>query len=157
MSSPSLFTLTSLLSFVAVLSVLSLSFLSAKLALPASSTRKDSLTFVWLAFDALIHLYVSRPLPSFPSRIPLTRPPAHSSFEGSFLFLSFPPPRTVNSALPGPFKSLWLEYAQADTRWGTADPTVVSLELLTVLGAGPLCCYILWQMVKGDRARHYWL
>ena len=38
-----------------------------------------------------------------------------------------------------------------------ADPTVVSLELLTVLGAGPMCFYILKQMANNDPARHYWL
>jgi hypothetical protein len=49
------------------------------------------------------------------------------------------------------------EYARADVRWGLADPTVVSLEILTVLGAGPLCFWILYQLVKGDPARHYWI
>lgn len=49
------------------------------------------------------------------------------------------------------------EYAAADFRWGFADPTVVSLEILTVLGAGPLCCYILKQLANDDPARHYWL
>lgn len=49
------------------------------------------------------------------------------------------------------------EYAKADFRWGFSDETVVSLEILTVLGAGPLCVYILWQLVRGDPTRHYWL
>lgn len=49
------------------------------------------------------------------------------------------------------------EYTQADARWGVSDPTVVSLELLTVFGAGPLCCYVLNQIVKNDPARHYWI
>ena len=53
--------------------------------------------------------------------------------------------------------SLGREYAAADFRWGTADPTVVSLELLTVLGAGPLCCYILHLLMLSDPARHYWI
>lgn len=44
------------------------------------------------------------------------------------------------------------EYTKADARWGVADPTVVSLELLTVLGGGPLACYILYQLVKNDPA-----
>jgi hypothetical protein len=34
---------------------------------------------------------------------------------------------------------------------------VVSLEILTVLGVGPLCCYILKQLLKDDPARHYWI
>ena len=49
------------------------------------------------------------------------------------------------------------EYAAADARWGTADPTVVSLELLTVLGAGPLAAFIVYQIVKRDPTRHYWI
>lgn len=49
------------------------------------------------------------------------------------------------------------EYTKADFRWGTADPTVVSLEILTVLGAGPLCCYIISQLIRNDPARHYWI
>ena len=49
------------------------------------------------------------------------------------------------------------EYTLADARWGVSDPTVVSLEILTVLGAGPLCCYILNQIIKNDPSRHYWV
>lgn len=49
------------------------------------------------------------------------------------------------------------EYAAADFRWGFSDPTVVSLEILTVLGAGPMCCYILKQLSNDDPARHYWI
>lgn len=98
----------------------------------------------------------------------------HFSFEGSFLYLSVFG-RQVNTST-GPFAELCAslsslllisfysqsdiigkEYAAADFRWGTADPTVVSLEILTVLGAGPLCCYILKQLVNDDPARHYWL
>ncbi|KAL0581172.1 hypothetical protein V5O48_000862 [Marasmius crinis-equi] len=52
---------------------------------------------------------------------------------------------------------MWKEYVAADFRWGVADPTVVSLELLTVLGAGPICCYILSLLARNDPARHYWL
>ncbi|KAM0748842.1 Emopamil-binding protein [Meredithblackwellia eburnea MCA 4105] len=132
---PSLVDPVTILSLFAVLAILFAAFGLAHAVLPSKASRKDRFTFVWLAFDALIHFI----------------------FEGSFLFLSFPVPRTVNTATPSPFKTLWLEYAQADLRWGTADITVVSLEFLTVLGAGPLCCYILWLLKKDDRARHYWL
>jgi len=100
----------------------------------------------------------------------------HFVFEGSFLWLSVFG-RQVNIST-GPFAEmctsntlpnprvlltthfcliLGREYAAADFRWGVSDPTVVSLELLTVLGAGPLCCYILKQLASDDPARHYWL
>lgn len=49
------------------------------------------------------------------------------------------------------------EYAAADTRWGTADPTVVALELLTVFGAAPLAALVVYQIVKGDPTRYYWI
>ncbi|KDQ31958.1 hypothetical protein PLEOSDRAFT_1034714, partial [Pleurotus ostreatus PC15] len=79
----------------------------------------------------------------------------HFSFEGSFLWLSLFG-RQVNTSV-GPFAEMWREYAKADFRWGFADPDVVSLELLTVFIAGPLCCYILKQLTANDPARHYWI
>jgi len=43
--------------------------------------------------------------------------------------------------------------------WGTADPTIVSLELLRAFGAAPLAAsqhtYIVYQIVKGDPMRYY--
>ena len=38
-----------------------------------------------------------------------------------------------------------------------SDPTIVALEIFTVLGMGPMCCYILKQLANDDPARHYWL
>lgn len=67
------------------------------------------------------------------------------------------------TTLTGPLAALWREYALADTRWGTSDPTVVSIELVTVFGAGPLAAYCadgmrkpqneawrLWMCVRTD-------
>jgi hypothetical protein len=51
--------------------------------------------------------------------------------------------------------SLGKEYAKADVRWGMADPTVVSLEFLTVFGAGPLCVLLMYQIARNDPARYY--
>ncbi|KAF5330262.1 hypothetical protein D9758_014449 [Tetrapyrgos nigripes] len=129
----SIFTTTSLYSLLGVAFVGTIAYVGSKVLLPKNATSKDRFTFIWLAFDAMIHF----------------------SFEGSFLYLSTFG-RQVNTS-QGPFAEMWKEYAAADFRWGNADPTVVSLEILTVLGAGPVCCYILWQLVKGDPARHYWI
>lgn len=46
---------------------------------------------------------------------------------------------------------------QADKRWANADPTVISLELLTVFIGAPLCFYICSLLAKGDRAAHFWI
>ncbi|EPT05272.1 hypothetical protein FOMPIDRAFT_1021554 [Fomitopsis schrenkii] len=119
------------LAFVAVVGVAA--YVSSQRYLPKNASWQDRFTWIWLAFDAMIHF----------------------TFEGSFLWLSTFG-RQVNTS-EGPFAELWKEYARADARWGFSDPTVVSLEILTVLGAGPLCCYILMQLARNDPARHYWI
>jgi hypothetical protein len=48
-------------------------------------------------------------------------------------------------------------YAKADSRWGGADLTVVSLELLTVLGAGPLALWICTMIAKRDPMASFWM
>ncbi|KAF9267301.1 Emopamil-binding protein [Marasmius fiardii PR-910] len=133
MSSPTIFTTTSLFSLLGVSAVGLTAYAASKAFLPKTASGKDRFTFIWLAFDAMIHF----------------------SFEGSWLYLSMLG-RQVNTS-SGPFAEMWKEYTAADFRWGVADPTVVSLEILTVLGAGPLCCYILKLLSRNDPARHYWL
>ena len=53
--------------------------------------------------------------------------------------------------------SLWMVYAQADKRWAGADLTVVSLELLTVLGAGPLALWICFGISQRDYRVAFWM
>lgn len=48
-------------------------------------------------------------------------------------------------------------YAQADKRWGEADLTVISLELLTVLGAGPLAAWICWGIARRNWSVSFWM
>ena len=55
-----------------------------------------------------------------------------------------------------PFAKLWQEYAKADRRWGGADLTVISLELLTVFGAGPLALYICELIRRRDSGARLW-
>lgn len=58
--------------------------------------------------------------------------------------------RTYGSAYgDSPTAKLWQEYAKADARWGGADLTVVSLELLTVFIGGPLAAYICYMLASG--------
>ncbi|QRW00675.1 emopamil-binding family protein [Ceratobasidium sp. AG-Ba] len=132
MSEP-LFTAVSFYSLAGVVAILGTAYATSNRVLKKNATASERVTFVWLAFDALIHFI----------------------FEGSFLYYSTFG-RTVNAGV-GMFAEMWREYARADFRWGTADETVVSLELLTVFGAGPLCCYIMYQLAKGDPRRHYWI
>ena len=55
-----------------------------------------------------------------------------------------------------PTAKLWQEYAKADKRWGGADLTVISLELLTVFGAGPLAAYICELVRRRDSGGRLW-
>ncbi|KAF8526158.1 Emopamil-binding protein [Gautieria morchelliformis] len=130
---PSIFTATSLASLGCVLAIYIVAHVGSRTLLPKGAKWSDRATFIWMAFDALIHF----------------------SFEGSFLYLSTFGRQVVTST--GPFAELWMEYARADSKWGVADPTVVSLELLTVLGAGPMAAYIVYLLVRNDPARHYWI
>lgn len=43
---------------------------------------------------------------------------------------------------------MWQEYAKADRRWGGADLTVISLELLTVCLAAPAEVWVCYQISK---------
>ncbi|WFD36412.1 GDP-Man:Man3GlcNAc2-PP-dolichol alpha-1,2-mannosyltransferase [Malassezia cuniculi] len=54
----------------------------------------------------------------------------------------------------GFFAEVWQEYSKADSRWGVADPGVVSVEILTVVLGGPLAAYAAYLVARGDQ-RYY--
>lgn len=113
--------------------------------------------FIWHAFDALIHVIL----------------------EGSFLYncffvyRAFDPaidhPASVTNFLGHPDRvygsaygnnwaaNLWQVYARADKRWGGADLTVISLELLTVFGGAPLAAYICYGIAKRNVRVSIWM
>lgn len=127
-----LLSLQSLLALGYVGSMVAAAMLAARLSLHVRANAKARFLFIWLAFDSICHL----------------------TLEGSFLYLSVLG-RTVNSS-HNFFAYLWQDYAKADARWGFAEPTVVSLEILTVLGAGPLAGYCAYLIAKNSPAYHFW-
>ncbi|ORX55059.1 Emopamil-binding protein [Hesseltinella vesiculosa] len=130
---PSLIDQVTINSLLAVVAILVVSLLASRLLLPSSSTRTDHATFVWFAFDALIHFI----------------------FEGSFVYHSTFG-RTVNTG-KDMFALLWQEYAKADERWGTADVTIVSIEIMTVFVDGLICLHVLRKLISNDPSRHFWI
>ena len=46
------------------------------------------------------------------------------------------------------------EYAKADSRWGSADPTIVSMEILTVLFNGSLCILLIYAILSKSPHRY---
>jgi hypothetical protein len=47
------------------------------------------------------------------------------------------------------------EYGKSDKRWLVSDPTIVSLELLTVAIDGPLAVVLVYAIIKDKFYRHY--
>ena len=153
---------TTILSLLAVAILLSFAYLASLRLLRPTTSTKLRIFFIWECFNALIHF----------------------TFEGSFLYncffsytsiphsSDFPHPASLTS--PGvyflgrqdrlygsaygtsPTARLWQEYAKADKRWGGADLTVISLELLTVFGAGPLAVYLCELIRRSDRSGKLW-
>ncbi|KAI8074873.1 Emopamil-binding protein [Gongronella butleri] len=130
---PALIDQVTINSLLAVVAILVVSLLASRALLPSAATRTDHASFVWFTFDALIH----------------------AIFEGSFVYNSTFG-RTVNSG-KNMFALLWQEYAKADERWGTADPTIVSIEIMTVFVDTAICLLVLRQLIKNDPSRHFWI
>ncbi|KAG9788038.1 hypothetical protein ABEF93_004841 [Exophiala dermatitidis] len=126
--------------------------LAAKVLRP-STPRKYYFLFFWHAYDFLTHFiiegsylyhcffsYIEVPVPKSQSHFPRAEPQA-------YLF-NRPDRRYGALYSQAPMARLWQEYAKADRRWGGADLTVISLEILTVGLAGPAAVYICYLIAK---------
>ncbi|XP_054575767.1 emopamil-binding protein-like isoform X2 [Eptesicus fuscus] len=83
----------------------------------------DRAALAWLGCDALVHC----------------------ALEGSFVYLSF----MGNIAdSDGFIASLWKEYGKADARWLHFDPTIMSVEILTVVLDGCLALVLMYAIVR---------
>ncbi|XP_020601588.1 emopamil-binding protein-like isoform X2 [Orbicella faveolata] len=50
---------------------------------------------------------------------------------------------------------VWKEYGKADSRWLFSDPTIVSLEILTVVITGPLALLLIYAIICDKHYRHF--
>ncbi|THC95423.1 hypothetical protein EYZ11_005110 [Aspergillus tanneri] len=146
------------------MSFMPLAYILGRTLIPSTHMR-NRILFFWHAYDALTHLFI----------------------EGSFLYECFTSYTTIPVGFTrepfflghkdrvygaaygvGPSARLWQEYAKADFRWATADPNVISLEILTVCLGGPAAvyiCYLLWSCsrsqsgapVRGSAKAKLWL
>lgn len=159
---PAIIDRTTVLSLLATLALLIVAYVASLRLLSPSTSTKVRILFIWHAFDALIHLLL----------------------EGSFLYNCFFTYTSISHSsdnlhsaslkAPGafflgqkerlygsnygsnPMARLWQEYAKADKRWGEADLTIVSIELLTVFIAGPLAGYVCQLIRRQDRSGKLW-
>ncbi|XP_029415448.1 emopamil-binding protein-like isoform X4 [Nannospalax galili] len=90
----------------------------------------DRAVLAWLCSDALVHFVL----------------------EGVFVCLSLM--GTVADS-EGLIASLWKEYSKADVRWLYFDPTIVSVEILTVVLDGFLALILTYAIVKEKHFRAF--
>ncbi|XP_078100469.1 emopamil-binding protein-like [Sander vitreus] len=94
------------------------------------SSATDRWILCWLFYDVIVHL----------------------TLEGPFVYMSLV--GTVETS-EGPLAELWKEYGRADGRWLVSDPTIVSIEILTV-GLDSLLGVLLIHAVLQDKYyRHF--
>lgn len=156
-----------ILSLLAALLTLLVAYGISLRALPSNSSIKLRVLFVWHLFDALIHFifegsflyncfFTFRLLPSGSSDDAISLSAGHEFTPPGVFFLGRKD-RTYGSFYGmGPTAKLWQEYAKADKRWGGADLTVISLELLTVFGDGPMAAYVCWLLTKEAKQGKLW-
>ncbi|XP_060563369.1 emopamil-binding protein-like [Ruditapes philippinarum] len=90
----------------------------------------DYWVLIWLVYDVLIHI----------------------TLEGSFVVISLV--STVQDS--DHFAAMtWKEYAKADERWGISDPTIVSLEILTVTIVTLFAIMLIYAIIEGRYYRHF--
>ncbi|MBN3316016.1 EBPL protein, partial [Atractosteus spatula] len=92
--------------------------------------RADRWVLIWLFYDAIVHF----------------------TLEGPFVYMSLVGTVATSDNV---FAELWKEYGKADERWLHSDPTIVSLELLTVVLDGFLAVLLIYAIVKDKHYRHF--
>jgi EXPERA (EXPanded EBP superfamily) len=127
----------------------------ASISLPKNVPPKYKYLFLWHTYDFLTHFIVEGSylyhcffsyvdLPATTADYPH---PASLSSDGVY-FLGQKSRQYGALYSTAPMARLWQEYAKADHRWGGADLTVISLEILTVGLAGPCATYIAYLISK---------
>jgi hypothetical protein len=141
----------------AVVVLLGVAYSVSLAVLPKGASARSKVFFVWHSFDALIHFFFEGSflyncfftfiqLPGIPSYVSS----AHTILTPPDVFFLGEKTRLYGSAYGNsPTAKLWQEYAKADKRWGGADLTVISLELLTVFLGGPIAAYICYLLSQG--------
>ncbi|XP_060923229.1 emopamil-binding protein-like [Limanda limanda] len=94
------------------------------------SSVTDKWILLWLFYDVIVHL----------------------TLEGPFVYMSLV--GTVQSS-ESPLAELWREYSKADSRWLVFDPTIVSIEILTVVLDSILGVLLIYAILNDQYYRHF--
>ena len=154
---PSLLNTTTLTGLATLLTITTSAYLLSLRLLPSTTTRKLRAFYIWHLADSLVHFilegsYLYNCFFTFTSRPPLTSDyphPASLSSASVIHFLNRPDRIYGSNQGTNIFAKLWQDYAKADRRWGGADVTIISLEILTVVLGGPLALYVAELIRRG--------
>ncbi|XP_062865812.1 emopamil-binding protein-like [Trichomycterus rosablanca] len=124
-----LFTPVTVISLLACAAQFALSFALAQICCKKSSGTERWI-LVWLFYDAIVHI----------------------TLEGPFVYMSLVGTVATSDSI---FAELWKEYGKADEHWLHSDPTIVSLELLTVVLDGFLALLLIYAIIKDKHYRHF--
>lgn len=123
------------LSLVSILSLLAcgLQVLAAVLLtrwFGGRSSAQDRWVLLWLFYDVIVHL----------------------TLEGPFVYMSL---RGTVDTSQGPLAELWKEYSKADSRWLVSDPTIVSIEIVTVVLDSLIALVLIHAVLEDKYYRHF--
>lgn len=121
----------------------------------ATSVLSLSFTFLQLFLAIILAFTAGRKLPSLEKWIItwlLYDAMTHFTLEGPFVYFSLT--GSVNNS-NHILAELWKEYGKADSRWLHSDPTIVSLEILTVFLTGPLALLLIHAISYNKHYRHF--
>ncbi|KAK6374809.1 hypothetical protein LTR64_002924 [Lithohypha guttulata] len=127
--------------------------LLASRLLPRTVSKKYYWIFTWCVYDFLTHSiiegsYLYHCFVSYETISNHSDHPSSSLLAKGPSFLGYTDRNYGSYYSQGPMARLWREYAKADSRWGGSDLNVISLELLTVLLAGPAAAYICYLIAR---------
>ncbi|KAI9678960.1 MAG: hypothetical protein M1829_001945 [Trizodia sp. TS-e1964] len=141
MATPAQIDQSTILSLLLTLLLLLLTIHLSRTLLPPRTPPKTHLLYTWHLFSALTHLLLEA---SFLLTLLFSRTPGLPNPSN---FLNDPAHAYGAALAAHPAAKLWQVYARADARWAGADPVVVSVEIVTVVLAGPLA----WAVAEGVR------
>ncbi|XP_047432292.1 emopamil-binding protein-like [Mugil cephalus] len=94
------------------------------------SSAQDRWVLLWLFYDVIVHL----------------------TLEGPFVYMSL---RGTVDTSQGPLAELWKEYSKADSRWLVSDPTIVSIEIVTVVLDSLIALVLIHAVLEDKYYRHF--
>lgn len=95
-----------------------------------SCSTIDQWVLTWLFYDIIVHI----------------------TLEGPFVYMSL---RGSVETSDGLLAQLWQEYGKADQRWLVSDPSIVSVEILTVCLGSALGLALIYAVVNNTHYRHF--